>query len=122
MNKKKIGRKLSRKTDQRKALLRSLANNLILKEKITTTSAKAKETSRFVEKLINHAVLSLKDESVALAKTKILSGFLNPKAVKKLKNEIAPRYKERHGGYTRIIKKGIRLSDSAKISIIELLK
>ncbi|MGB9743137.1 MAG: 50S ribosomal protein L17 [Minisyncoccales bacterium] len=116
MRKRKKGRKLSRKRDQRKALLKSLANNLILKERIITTQAKAKEVKSFVEKEITRA------KKNDLHTYRLLARFFRPALVKKLIEEIAPRYQERKGGYTRIIKLGPRKSNGAKMVIIELLK
>ena len=116
MRKRKKGRKLSRKKDQRKALLKSLANSLLLKEKIKTTEAKSKEISRFIERQISRAKIS------NLTSRRLLSNFFSPQTVKKLVDEIGPRYKERKGGYTRIIKLGQRKSDGARMAIIELVK
>jgi len=109
-------RKLSRKRNQRRALLKSLTTALILKEKIKSTTAKAKEISSFAEKIITKAKTGETNSRRFLAK------FFSPKIVKKLVNEIGPRYKERKGGYTRIIKLGPRKSDGAKMAIIELVK
>jgi len=116
MPKRKRGRKLSRKKDQRKALLRSLAGSIFLKEKIKTTEAKAKEVAVFVEKQITRA------KKGDLHSRRLLAKLFPPKLVKKIVDEIAPRYKERKGGYTRVIKLGPRRSDGAKIAIIELIK
>ncbi|MDI6591376.1 MAG: 50S ribosomal protein L17 [Patescibacteria group bacterium] len=116
MRKRKKGRKLSKKRDQRKALLKSLAISLLLKEKIKTTEAKAKETQSFIEKFITKA------KKGDLASRRFLARFFSKDIVKKLINEIAPRYKERKGGYTRIIKLGPRKTDGAKMAIIELIK
>jgi len=116
MRKRKKGRKLSRKRNQRKALLKILASALILKEKIKTTEAKAKEISRFTEKQISRAKIG------NLASRRLLSNFFSPQIVKKLVDEVGPRYKERPGGYTRIIKLGPRKSDGARMAIIELVK
>ena len=116
MRKRKKGRKLSRKRDQRKALLRSLAVSLILKEKIKTTEAKAKEFSGFVEKQITRAKIG------SLHSRRLLAKFFPSQIVKKLVDEIAPRYKERKGGYTRMIKLGQRKTNGAKMAIIELVK
>ena len=116
MRKRKKGRKLSRKKDQRKALFKSLARELFLKEKIKLTEAKAKEVSIFAEKEIQEA------KTGDLHSKKLLARKFSRNIVKKLVNEIAPRYKERKGGYTRIIKLGKRLSDGAKMAIIELVK
>ena len=116
MRKLKKGRKFSRKKDQRKALLKSLASALILNEKIKTTEAKAKELRLFVEKYINLA------KNKDLATRRFLLKFFSVKVVKKLVDEIGPRYKDRKGGYTRIIKLGPRKSNGAKMAIIELVK
>ena len=116
MKKRKKGRKFSRKKDQRKALLKSLAGALIFQGKIKTTEAKAKEVSVFVEKFITQG--KKKD----LSSQRRLARFFPEKIVKKLIEEIAPRYKERKGGYTRIVKLGPRKSDSARMAIIELVK
>jgi large subunit ribosomal protein L17 len=116
MRKRKSGRKLNRKRDQRKALLKTLAGSLILKEKIRTTEAKAKEISRFVEKRISRAKVG------SLYSRRLLRKLFPNKVIKKLIDEIAPRFKERKGGYTRIIRLGSRKSDGAKVVIIELLK
>jgi large subunit ribosomal protein L17 len=116
MRKRKKGRKLSRKKNQRKALLKSLADSLLLKEKIETTEAKSKEISRFVERQINRAKIG------NLSSRRLLSNFFSPGTVKKLVDEIGPRYKEKKGGYTRIIKLGRRKSDGARMAIIELVK
>lgn len=115
MRKRTKGRKLSRKKDQRKALLKTLAFSLLSKEKIKTTEAKAKVVAGFVEKQITRA------KNNSLFSRRFLAKFFPKKIVKKLIEEIAPRYKERKGGYTRIIKLGPRKSDGAKMAIIELL-
>lgn len=96
-------------------MLKGLAANLILKGKIKTTEAKAKEVRSFVEKLVTKA--KAKNFNTARYAAK----FLPEAAVKKLSNEVAPKYAERKGGYTRIIKLGRRKSDSAKMAIIELV-
>ncbi|MDD2696708.1 MAG: 50S ribosomal protein L17 [Candidatus Pacebacteria bacterium] len=116
MRKLKRGRKLSREKDQRKALLKSLAAALILGEKIKTTEAKAKEMSSFVEKQITRAKIN------DLHSRRILAKFFTGDVVKKMMNEIGPRYKERKGGYTRIIKLGQNKSNAAKMAFIELVK
>jgi large subunit ribosomal protein L17 len=116
MRKRKKGRKFSRISDQRKALLKNLAGSLVLGGKIKTTEAKAKEISGFVEKSITRA--KKKD----LYSRRLLARFFPKNIVKKLVDEIGPRYQERKGGYTRIIKLGPRKSDGAKMAIIELIK
>jgi len=116
MRKLKKGRKLSRKRNQRKALLKTLASALFLNEKIKTTEAKAKELSSFAEKLITKA------KKGDLASRRILLRYFSKSLVAKLTNKIGPEYKERKGGYTRIIKLGPRKSDGAKMAFIELVK
>lgn len=116
MRKLNKGRKLSRRIGPRKILLRVLANNFLLHEKIKTTEAKAKELRYIVEKLITKA------KNVDLANRRILAQLLTPEMTKKIINEIAPRYKDRQGGYTRIMKLGPRNSDGAHMVIIELVK
>jgi len=108
-------RKLSRKRGQRRAILRSLAENLFLKEKIITTEVKAKEMRSFVERLIEKAKIE------DLAAKRYLARFFKKDVVKKI-SEISKRYKERRGGYTRIIKLGPRKSNGAKMVQIELIK
>lgn len=116
MRKRKLGRKFGRKRDQRKAFIGSLISALMLKEKIKTTEPRAKEISGIAEKFITRAK---KDN---LANRRLLAGFFSDHIVKKLFTEIGPRYKERHGGYTRIIKLGPRKTDGSKMAIIELIK
>ncbi len=116
MRKKVQGRKFGREKSQREALMNGLANNFLLKGKIKTTEAKAKELRPFVEKVITKA------RKGDLAARRSLLRFLPETTVKKLIEEIAPIYKTRPGGYTRIIKLAPRQSDGAKIAIIELVK
>jgi large subunit ribosomal protein L17 len=116
MRKRNRGRILSRTKNQRDALLKSLATSLFLHGKIKTTEAKAKELRISAEKFITRA------KNNSLNNKRILSQILSPKIVKKLTEEIAPKYKDRNGGYTRIMKLGPRISDGAKIVIIELVK
>ncbi len=116
----KKARKLGRKKDQKKALLKVLATNLILKEKIKTTEAKAKEVRPFVEKLITKS--RTRSAVNNLSDVKYLAKYLPKEARKKIIKEIGPRYQERAGGYTRIVKLGLRKTDGAKMAIIELVK
>ena len=117
MRKQKRGRKFSREKDQRQALLKSLIRAFILKEKIKTTEAKAKEIQPIVEKLITR---SKKNNN--LHSRRLLARFFSQEVVKKLIDNIGPKYQERKGGYTRIIKLGPRKKDGSKMAIIELLK
>ena len=116
MKHQKKGRKFNRKSDQRKALLKGLAANLVLKEKIKTTEAKAKELRPFIEKMIS------KSRQDKLSSIRSLSRFLPVQARKKIFSQIGPRYKNRPGGYTRIVKLPPRRTDGAKMAIIELVK
>lgn len=109
-------RKFGRTTDQRRAFLKSLAANLVLKEKIKTTEARAKEVRSLVERLITYG------KKNDLAAKRRLAGILPAVAARKIYKEIAPRFIERSGGYTRITKLGQRLTDGAKMVFIEILK
>lgn len=108
-------RKFSRTQSQRKTLFKALATALFLEEKIKTTEAKAKALSKFAEKAITKAGEN------KVSTRRILAKIFSDKVVKKLVDEIGPKYKQRQGGYTRIIKLGTRKSDSAKMAIIELV-
>jgi len=108
-------RTLSRKAGPRKALQRSLLRSLILQEKIETTQAKAKDISPLAEKLVTKA------KKGGVAQRRYLTALLGDVGAKKLMDEMAPRYQERKGGYTRIIKRRPRRSDSAKLAIIEFV-
>lgn len=110
-------RKFGRPRNQRKALLRSLCMALIKSGKIKTTEAKAKEVRPFVEKLITKG----KDKSIASRRVAASRLCNNKAAVKKLFDEIAPKYALRQGGYTRIIKLPARKSDSARMAVIEFV-
>lgn len=116
MNKKNKGRKFSRKVGPRKMLFRVLVNNFLLHEKIKTTEAKAKELRSIAEKMITRA------KNVNLANRRLLAASLTPTLTKKIIDDIAPKYQDRAGGYTRITKLGPRNSDGAKMVIIELVK
>lgn len=116
MRKRVKGRKFNRKTGPRKALLKTLASALVLNERIETTEAKAKELRGFIEKLITRA------KKGDLASKKIIYEYFNKKIGKKLIDEIAPVFKERNGGYTRILKLDPRKGDGAKMVLIEFMK
>lgn len=109
-------RKLKRERNQRRALLRSLARELFLHGKIVTTEAKAKEVRSFAEKLITEA----KKETPASQRV-AASRLANNTIVGKLVKTIAPQYKDRNGGYTRIVKLERRPSDGSKMAAIELV-
>ena len=109
-------RKLNRTTSHRKALLMNLSNALIKHEQITTTLPKAKELRPFVEKII-----TLGKKGDLQSRRKAISILQDDKNIAKIFDVIADRYKERLGGYTRIVKLGNRFGDNAPTAIIELV-
>jgi large subunit ribosomal protein L17 len=117
MRHKVAGRKLGRSSAHRKALYRNLVTDLLNYEKITTTEAKAKEIRSLAERMI-----TLGKEGELNSRRRALSFILDKKVTEKIFNELAPRYAERPGGYTRIIKLGPRLGDGAPMAQIELVK
>ncbi len=110
------GRKLSRPTGHRFALLRNMATSLLHHERIETTVPKAKEVARFTEKLITAA----KGQDLN-AHRRVARDLHDRKVRGKLFEVLAPRYKTRPGGYTQLIRKGYRLSDGAEIGILKLV-
>ena len=111
------GRKLSRNTSHRKALLRNLIRAVILEESIHTTTPKAKEARRVVEKIITHARVG-----TLAARRNVHKTVRDQAALAKLFDVIAPRFKTRPGGYTRIIHTDNRNGDNAPMSILELVE
>ena len=116
MRHKQSGRKLNRNSSHRKAMFRNMAVSLMQHEMITTTVPKAKELRRVAEPLITMA----KNDSVARRRT-AFSRLRDRDTVTKLFNELGPRYKERPGGYLRILKCGYRTGDKAPMAIVELV-
>ncbi len=127
-------RKLQRTKSQRKALLRDLTTNLILNGKIQTTEARAKEVRRQAEKMITfgkrgdlaarrRAVSYLRDveDENKIKNAKSAEDIVEQKAVKTLFDDVAPRFKSRNGGYTRIYKLGQRRGDAAPIVLLEFV-
>lgn len=113
----KAGRRLGRKTSHREAMFRNMVTSLLDHGKITTTDAKAKEIRVVAERMIT---LGKRGD---LHSMRLAASVIREKSVvSKLFSTIAPRYKERLGGYTRIIKLGIRQGDAAPISLIELVE
>ena len=103
---------------QREALMRNLADSLIVHESIETTLSKAKELRKVIEPLV-----TLSKKKDALTARRELQKFLyTDAAMKKLIDTIAPRYKERNGGYTRVVKIGARRNDGAEMAIIEFVQ
>lgn len=117
MRHRKKGKILDRKRDQRKALLKNLAKSLVKEEKIKTTQAKAKFLRPSIEKLIT------KGKKNDLATRRFLLSFFNNdrSTVKKVLEELSPRYQTRNGGYTRIIKLDQRKGDGAEMAVIEFV-
>lgn len=116
MRHKSGGRKLQRTSAHRTALFRNMSASLIKHEQITTTVAKAKELRPYVEKLVTLA------KRGGLANRRLAnSRLLDDTQLKKLFDVLAERYKDRNGGYTRVIKAGIRASDAAPMAIIEFV-
>lgn len=116
MRHRNFGRKLSRNTEHRRALLRNLVTSLILQERIETTVAKAKEARAVAERMI-----SLGKRGDLHARRLAASYCTTPPAVKKLFEDIAKRYASRPGGYTRIILTGWRKGDGADMAVLELV-
>jgi large subunit ribosomal protein L17 len=113
----KSGRRLGRKTSHREAMFRNMVTSLLNHERIVTTDAKAKEIRSVAEKMIT---LGKRGDLHAM---RLAAAVIREKSVvSKLFSTIAPRYKERAGGYTRIIKLGNRQGDTAPVSIIELVE
>lgn len=113
----KAGRRLGRTTSHRIAMFRNMVTSFLNHEKITTTDAKAKELRSIAEKMITFG------KKGDLSAIRLASSYIrDKKVVTKLFTTIAPRYKERSGGYTRIVKLGIRPGDNAPMSLIELVE
>lgn len=134
MRHRKSGRPLGRNSTHRKAMYRNMVTSLLEHERITTTEAKAKELRRFAEKTISRG-LSVQEllakpveERTREDKARIVHAFRmagrlvhDREVLSKLFSDIAPRYKTRPGGYTRIIKTAPRVGDAARMAIIELV-
>ncbi|PLT35309.1 50S ribosomal protein L17 [Bacillus sp. V5-8f] len=117
-------RKLGRTSAQRKALLRDLATDLIIHERIETTEARAKELRSVVEKMITlgkRGDLHARRQAAAFIRNEVANAETGQDAVQKLFSDIAARYEERQGGYTRIMKMGPRRGDAAPVVVIELV-
>ena len=116
MRHKSAGRKLNRTASHRKAMFANMAVSLIVHEQIVTTLPKAKEIRPIVEKLI-----TLGKRGDLHARRQAISQVKDVEAVKKLFDVLAPRYSERNGGYTRIMKAGFRYGDNAALAVIEFV-
>ncbi len=116
MRHRKSGRQLNRNSSHRKAMFQNMANSLFLHEVIKTTLPKAKELRRVVEPLITKA----KSDSVA-NRRHVFSKLRDDAMVAKLFNELGPFYKDRPGGYVRILKAGFRTGDKAPMAVVQLV-
>jgi large subunit ribosomal protein L17 len=110
------GRKLRRPTEHRLALLRNLVTSFLEKERIRTTLAKAKEARPLAEKMI-----TLAKRNTLHARRRALAFLRKEEVVTKLFNELGPRFAERPGGYSRIVKLGPRKGDGAQMALLELV-
>jgi large subunit ribosomal protein L17 len=111
------GRKFDRPTGHRISMYRNLMTDILDHEKVVTTEAKAKEVQGMTEKII-----TLGKKGGLHSRRQVASVLMDGKVTDKLFKELGPRYAERHGGYTRIVKLGARLGDGASMVQIELVK
>src|ERR1700759_1708847 len=109
------GKKLQRAAGPRRALIRGQVTSLVLHEQITTTEAKAKEMAPYFERLVTKA-----KKGDLHNRRQIRAFLLTDKATEKLISQIAPAFKERAGGYTRVVKLGNRLGDNARMAAVQL--
>jgi large subunit ribosomal protein L17 len=117
MRHRKSGKRLGRNSSHRKAMLRNLVTSLLEHEKITTTDARAKELRILADKMI-----TLGKRGTLHARRQAAEVIKDNKVVAKLFERLAPRFQQRAGGYTRIIKLGLRAGDAASMSVIELVE
>jgi len=122
MRHKVAGRRLKRSSGHRQALFKNLITELFRHRRITTTEAKAKAVRPQAEKLITVAKRSMDAESDVHARRQVLRTITDKEVMQQLFETIAPEYKNRPGGYTRIIKLGPRQGDAAPMAIIELVE
>ena len=116
MRHRKTGRRLGRTTSHRKAMVRNMVTSLLDQERIVTTTPKAKEIRRVADKMI-----TLAKRGDLHARRQAYSLIQDKTVVAKLFNELGPEYKDRAGGYTRIIQTGNRIGDAAPMAILELV-
>jgi len=116
MRHRQAGRKLNRTSSHRKSLFKNMAQALIKHEQIVTTLPKAKELKRVIEKLI-----TLGKKSSLHSRRLAFNQIRDKKMVSKLFGTLAPRYSDRSGGYSRVLKAGFRYGDSAPMAVIELV-
>lgn len=117
------GRKLGRNTSQRKALWRGLITDLLRHDRISTTDAKARSVRSDAEQLISVAKRSMSAGGNPVHARRMAARVItDPEVTKRLFDEVAPRFADRPGGYTRIVKVGPRLGDGAEMVILELVE
>lgn len=116
MRHRRSGRKLNRTSSHRKAMFANMAGSLLEHEQITTTLPKAKELRRIADKII-----TLGKRGNLHARRQVFAILRNEDLIKKLFGPLADRYKERNGGYTRVLKAGFRRGDNAPMAVIELV-
>lgn len=117
MRHRRTGKTLDRSSSARKALLRGLATSVVLYEHVNTTLAKAKAVRPLVERLITKG-----KKKTLVSRRQLMQVLLSESAVNKVLEELGPRYQERPGGYTRIVKLGSRKGDGAEVAQIQLVK
>ena len=116
MRHQKAGRKLGRNASHRSALYRNLVRELLARDRIETTDEKAKEVRRYADRMV-----TLGKRGTLAARRRAIAFLRDPKVVHRLFDDVAPRFAERPGGYTRVVKLGTtRVGDAAKLSMIEL--
>jgi large subunit ribosomal protein L17 len=118
MRHRKDHRKLNRATDQRLALLKGLVSALFRHDKVVTTVPKAKEARRLADRLIT---LACRDHGQLAARRRVLRYVTDQDLVKHLFDEVAPRFAGRTGGYTRVLRAGLRRGDGAEMAVLELV-
>ena len=116
MRHRKSGRKLGRTWEHRKSLMKNMVRSLVEHERIRTTEAKAKELSIFADKLVTMAL-----QDTLHARRQAFTVLGSHHSVKKLFDEIGPKYADRTGGYTRVVRIGFRRGDAAEIAYLELV-
>jgi large subunit ribosomal protein L17 len=112
----KAGSKLGRNPSHRRATLRNLVTNVIERERVTTTLTRAKAASRLVDRMI-----TLGKRDTLHTRRQAASFLMTDAATRKLFADVAPRFADRNGGYTRIVRAGFRIGDGAQVAILELI-
>ena len=121
MQNRRKGRKLSRRSGQRRALMKTLLGSLIMREKITTTLAKAKEAKNFIDQLVNKGKVAHAKPEKRVSMLRDLRVDLSAEATKKITSDFAKRFDGRASGYVRVTKLERRKSDSAEMAVIEFV-